>query len=60
MTKKIYVDAFVFSAITHLQKAPITANSEYEPDSRCSAHGRKYYNFCQIKRFKCSYSKIFT
>ena len=34
-----------FSAIAHLQKAPITASSEDVPDSWCSAHGRKYYFF---------------
>ena len=54
MTKKIYV------AISHLQKAPITAGSENVPGSRCSTHGRKYYHFCQIKRFKCSYTKLYT
>ena len=35
----------------HLQKAPITASSENLPDSRCSAHGRKYY-FLSNKTFQ--------
>ena len=48
-----------FSAIAHLQKAPITAIWENLPVSRCSAHGRKYYYFCQMKYFKCSYSKLY-
>ena len=33
---------YSFSAIAHLQKAPITANSENVLDSRCSAYGQKY------------------
>ena len=61
MTKEIYVDVFFFPpAIAHLQKAPITTSSENVPDSRCSAHGRKYYYFRQITCFTCSYSKIYT
>ena len=44
-----------FSAIAILQKAPFTASSENVPNSGCSAHGRNYYYFCQIKRLKCSY-----
>ena len=28
--------------IAHLQNAPITISLENVPDSRCSAHGRKY------------------
>ena len=38
MTKKIYV------AISHLQKAPITAGSENVPDSQSSAYRRKRYH----------------
>ena len=49
MTKKIYVDAFVFPAIVHLQKAPITASSENVPDSRCSAYGQKSIFFSNKK-----------
>ena len=49
-----------FSAIAQLQKAFITASLENAPDSRCSAHRRKYYYFCQIKCVKGSYSKIYT
>ena len=37
-TKKVYVDGFVFSAIAHLQMAPITASSENVPDSQSSAY----------------------
>ena len=50
---------YMLTCSFHLQKAPITASSENVPDSQCSAHGGKYDYFCQIKRFKCSYSKIF-
>ena len=32
MTKNIFVDVFIFSAIAHLQKAPITASLEKMPD----------------------------
>ena len=53
--KKIYVDLFVY-----LQKAPITASSDNVPYAPSSVHGQKYYNFCQIKNFKCSYSKVYT
>ena len=51
MTKKIYVDVFVF-----LLLPIITASSENVPGSRCSAHGRKYY-FCQIKRLSAHIRK---
>ena len=46
MKEKIYVDGFGvgFFAITHLQKAPITANSENVPDSQSSAYRRKYHH----------------
>ena len=32
-----------FSAIAHLQKAPITASSEKVPNSQSCPHRRKYY-----------------
>ena len=33
MTKKKYAEDIHFSAISHLQKAPITASSETVPDT---------------------------
>lgn len=49
---KTYVDGFVFSAIAHLMKAPITVGSENVPNSQSSAYRRKYNHL-----FKSSYSK---
>ena len=51
MMKKIHVDVFVFSAIAHLQRSPITTSSENVPGSRCSAHGRNYFYFLSNKTF---------
>ena len=49
MTKK-YMLTDSFLCYCTLQKTPIIDSS---------AHGRKYDYCCQIKRFKCSYLKIF-
>ena len=35
---------YSYSAIAHLQKAPITASLELVPDSRYFAYGRKYHD----------------
>ena len=38
-----------FSAIAHLQKAPITASSEIVPASQSSTYRRKYYHLFKQK-----------
>ena len=44
MRKKNICCPIRLSAITHLQKAPITASSENVPDFLSSAYMRKYYH----------------
>ena len=59
MTKKIYVDVFV-SLLLHISEGTYHRQFVKFADYRCTVHGLKYDYFCHIKRFKCSYSKIYT
>ena len=53
MTKEIYVDDMFFMPLhiyrRHLHVSPPVRKTF---DSQCTAYGRKYDYFCQIKRFK--------
>ena len=44
MTKKNTCERICFSAIAHLQKAPITAGSENVPNSQSSPYRGKCYH----------------
>ena len=52
--KKTCVDGFPFPAIVHLQKAPVTINSENVPNS---ALRRKFYHLFKQNNFSIQFWK---